>query len=51
LRQARKALEVHLFSWEDIPWTELAFPSVAWALEHYRATKDLAVFAPGTNPA
>jgi ADP-ribose pyrophosphatase YjhB (NUDIX family) len=46
-----ESLEVHLFSWEDIPWTELAFPSVAWALEHYRATKDLAVFAPGTNPA
>ena len=46
-----ESLEVRLFSWEDIPWTELAFPSVIWALEHYRATKDLAVFAPGTNLA
>lgn len=46
-----ESLEVRLFSWEDIPWTELAFPSVTWALERYRETKDLAVFAPGTNPA
>jgi ADP-ribose pyrophosphatase YjhB (NUDIX family) len=46
-----ESLEVKLFAWEDIPWTDLAFPSVRWALEYYRATKDLAVFAPGTNPA
>jgi ADP-ribose pyrophosphatase YjhB (NUDIX family) len=46
-----ESLEVALFAWEDIPWTELAFPSVTWALSHYRETKDQAVFAPGTNPA
>jgi ADP-ribose pyrophosphatase YjhB (NUDIX family) len=46
-----ESLEVALFAWEDIPWTELAFPSGTWALNHYRVTKDLAVFAPGTNPA
>ena len=46
-----ESLEVKLFAWEDIPWTELAFPSVTWALNHYRETKDLAVFAPGSNPA
>jgi ADP-ribose pyrophosphatase YjhB (NUDIX family) len=46
-----ESLAVELFVWEDIPWTELAFPSVTWALNHYRETKDLAVFAPGTNPA
>lgn len=28
--------DVALFSWEDIPWTALAFPSVTWALERYR---------------
>lgn len=45
-----ESLEVKLFAWEDIPWTELAFPSVLWALNQYRETKDLAVFAPGSNP-
>jgi ADP-ribose pyrophosphatase YjhB (NUDIX family) len=45
-----ESLDVKLFAWEDIPWTELAFPSVTWALNHYRDTKDLAVFAPRTNP-
>jgi hypothetical protein len=46
-----ESLEVKLFAWEDIPWTELAFPSVHWALERYRETKDLPEFAPGGNPS
>ena len=25
--------EVALFAWPDIPWPELAFPSVIWALK------------------
>src|SRR5580698_8751447 len=45
-----ESLEVKLFAWEDIPWTDLAFPTVVWALNHYRDTKDLRVFAPWTNP-
>lgn len=28
---------VDLFAWERIPWDELAFPSVNWSLERYRA--------------
>ncbi len=32
-----ESLEVKLVPWADIPWSELAFPSVAWALRHYRA--------------
>jgi len=28
--------DVALVAWEDIPWKDLAFPSVTWALEHYR---------------
>lgn len=32
-----ESLEVGLFDWADIPWGELAFPSVRWALEHFRA--------------
>jgi ADP-ribose pyrophosphatase YjhB (NUDIX family) len=31
-----ESLEVRLFAWDDIPWEELAFPSVRWALDHYR---------------
>lgn len=45
-----ESLEVKLFAWEDIPWTELAFPSVGWALNHYHQTKDQVVFAPGCGP-
>jgi ADP-ribose pyrophosphatase YjhB (NUDIX family) len=31
-----ESLEVKLFAWDEIPWDELAFPSVRWALDHYR---------------
>jgi len=31
-----ESLEVKLFAWSDIPWEDLAFPSVRWALDHYR---------------
>ena len=27
---------VRLFRWEEIPWEELAFPSIRWALERFR---------------
>ncbi|MBI1340753.1 NUDIX domain-containing protein [bacterium] len=42
--------EVGLFLWDDIPWTELAFPSVKWALDHYRASSGLTGFPPFSNP-
>lgn len=45
-----ESLEVALFAWEDIPWTELAFPSVHWALKDYARTKGEGVFQPGSNP-
>lgn len=45
-----ESLETQLFAWDDIPWNALAFPSVHWALHHYRETKDRTVFAPFTNP-
>ena len=31
-----ESLEVGLFDWNDIPWAEIAFPSVGWALHHER---------------
>ncbi len=45
-----ESLEVDLFSWEKLPWNEIAFPSVLWALEHYRQSKDRVAFAPFGNP-
>ncbi|MDX1712072.1 MAG: NUDIX hydrolase, partial [Rhodovibrionaceae bacterium] len=42
--------EVGLYGWDDIPWEDIAFPSVFWALEHYRETADQDVFAPRANP-
>jgi ADP-ribose pyrophosphatase YjhB (NUDIX family) len=45
-----ESLEVALFRWENIPWSELAFPSVGWALDHYHASRDLAAFPPFGNP-
>jgi ADP-ribose pyrophosphatase YjhB (NUDIX family) len=46
-----ESLEVGLFGREEIPWAELAFPSVKWALGHYQASIGKAVFAPFSNPA
>lgn len=31
-----ESLEAALFTWQEIPWDALAFPSVRWALERYR---------------
>ena len=45
-----ESLDVALFDWDDIPWDELAFPSVHWALTQYRQVEDQAVFTPFTNP-
>ena len=46
-----ESLEVAMFAWQDIPWTELAFPSVRWALEDYDRTKTLRVFPPAIRTA
>lgn len=45
-----ESLEVGLFAWDEIPWKELAFPTVKWALDHYRETEGKAAFAPFSNP-
>lgn len=36
---------VALFGWDEIPWDQLAFPSVGWSLERFRAGDTPAVFA------
>ena len=45
-----ESLEVDLFKWDRIPWDELAFPSVHWALNQFQEVKDKPVFSPFTNP-
>jgi ADP-ribose pyrophosphatase YjhB (NUDIX family) len=42
--------EVRLFLWDEIPWSDLAFPSVKWSLEADRKLGDARDFQPVTNP-
>jgi ADP-ribose pyrophosphatase YjhB (NUDIX family) len=42
--------EVRLCDWSEIPWGELAFPTVNWALGHFREVAGQTDFAPRTNP-
>ncbi len=46
-----ESLEVRLFAWEEVPWAELAFPSVRWALEAWHAGADAPLGAPAGNPS
>jgi ADP-ribose pyrophosphatase YjhB (NUDIX family) len=45
-----ESLEVALFDWADIPWGDLAFPSVAWSLNHRRQVWDQTACPPFSNP-
>src|SRR6185503_7114394 len=39
--------EVRLFAWNEIPWQEIAFPSVVWSLERHRAMRGVRELVPG----
>ena len=41
---------VALYGWDDIPWDEIAFPSVRWALNHWHEMRGRGAFPPCTNP-
>jgi ADP-ribose pyrophosphatase YjhB (NUDIX family) len=45
-----ETLEAGLFGWDDIPWSEIAFPSVHWALRDWHAGRDAPLGAPARNP-
>jgi ADP-ribose pyrophosphatase YjhB (NUDIX family) len=45
-----ESLETKLMAWQEIPWQELAFPSVHWALNDHRAAVGRSHFAPFVNP-
>jgi len=42
--------DVRLAAWDDIPWADIAFPTVGWALRHFHETRGKADFAPFSNP-
>jgi ADP-ribose pyrophosphatase YjhB (NUDIX family) len=45
-----ESLEVGLFAWEEIPWEQIAFPSVRWALDAWNRLGDSALGVPAGNP-
>lgn len=45
-----ETLELDLYDWRDIPWDDLAFPSVKWALDHWREIADDEIWPPFSNP-
>jgi ADP-ribose pyrophosphatase YjhB (NUDIX family) len=45
-----ESLEVGLFAWAEIPWAELAFPSIGWALQHDREARATRDFTTRINP-
>jgi len=45
IRPTPESSEVALFAWEDIPWRELAFASVTWALNAWRAASPVPLSA------
>lgn len=46
-----ETLEVGLFAWDAIPWDDLAFPSVRWALEHWREARQSGNQMSRSNPS
>jgi len=46
-----ESLEVGLFAWDEIPWEDVAFPTVLWALEHDRMVEEGKGCGPYSNPA
>lgn len=44
-----ESLDAALYAWDEIPWDEIAFPTVRWALEDWRATEGDAAVVPRIN--
>jgi 8-oxo-dGTP pyrophosphatase MutT (NUDIX family) len=45
-----ESLEVDLFAWEKLPWPDIAFPTVGWALRHWKEVEGRAAFPAFSNP-
>jgi ADP-ribose pyrophosphatase YjhB (NUDIX family) len=46
-----ESLDVRLFAWDEIPWEEIAFPSVRWALNAWHGNGGGPLGAPAGNPS
>lgn len=46
-----ESIDVALFEWDDIPWDDLAFPSVHWALKQDLMVERGEAAGPFKNPA
>ena len=46
-----ESLEVRLFAPDEIPWDDIAFPSVHWALNAWQSTSNGPLGKPAGNPA
>ena len=45
-----ESLEVRMFAWDEIPWGEIAFPTVHWALHAWRQAGDAPPRRPFRQP-
>jgi ADP-ribose pyrophosphatase YjhB (NUDIX family) len=45
-----ESLDVALFGWDAIPWTDIAFPTVHWALNAWNACRSGPLGVPAGNP-
>lgn len=45
-----ESMEVALLAWDQIPWNEIAFPTVHWALRHDRMVANGEASGPFVNP-
>lgn len=50
IEAGEESMEVGLFAWDDIPWHDLAFPSVHWALDAWRRAGTGPLGIPDGNP-
>ncbi len=50
LEPGPESLEAGFFAWRDIPWDDLSFPTVRWALRHFDQVKHLDSFPAFGNP-
>ena len=50
VRPGPESEDVALVTWEDIPWDDIAFPSVFWALNQYRSLEGRREFTVFGNP-
>jgi ADP-ribose pyrophosphatase YjhB (NUDIX family) len=46
-----ESLEVGMFAWGEIPWGDIAFPTVHWALNAWRDAGTGPLGVPASNPA